>query len=195
MEVIVKKSKSKKGKVVSWMGGRMSFSSYMSELLRSEIYNLNNKVAPGQINPLNYITKKQTEISAIPNKNEFLIESFKTKDGFHTVFYPFEGRLIHEALSHLIAYRISLLKPITFSLAYNDYGFELLSDEFLDVQEIIDNNLWDESYLYEDLNKSINTSEMARRKFRDIAVISLMYWFWEWVQICIRHLFFRVLRN
>ena len=109
---------------------------------------------------------------AIPNKNEFLIESFKTKDGFHTVFYPFEGRLIHEALSHLIAYRISLLKPITFSLAYNDYGFELLSDEFLDVQEIIDNNLWDESYLYEDLNKSINTSEMARRKFRDIAVIS-----------------------
>ncbi|MBL6871724.1 MAG: ligase-associated DNA damage response DEXH box helicase [Flavobacteriales bacterium] len=172
MEVIVKKSNSKKGKVVSWMGGRMSFSSYMSELLRSEIYNLNNKVAPGQNNPLNYITKKQTEISAIPNEYEFLIESFKTKDGFHTVFYPFEGRLIHEALSHLIAYRISLLKPITFSLAYNDYGFELLSDEFLDVQEIIDNNLWDESYLYEDLNKSINTSEMARRKFRDIAVIS-----------------------
>ena len=38
MEVVVKKSKSKKGKVVSWMGGRMSFSSYMSELLREELY-------------------------------------------------------------------------------------------------------------------------------------------------------------
>ena len=172
MEVIVKKSKAKKGKIVSWMGGRMSFSSYMSELLREELYELNKSLLSDPENPLNFLTKKQLEFSAIPNSDEFLIESFQTKDGFHTIFYPFEGRFIHEALSHLIAYRISLLKPITFSLAYNDYGFELLSDEFLDVQDILDNNLWDDSYLYQDLKDSINTSEMARRKFRDIAVIS-----------------------
>ena len=172
MEVIVKKSKAKKGKIVSWMGGRMGFSSYMSELLRAELYDLNKSLLSNTENPLNYLTKKQLEFSAIPNSDEFLIESFKTNDGFHTIFYPFEGRFIHEALSHLIAYRISLLNPITFSLAYNDYGFELLSDEFLDVQDILDNNLWDDSYLFQDLNDSINTSEMARRKFRDIAVIS-----------------------
>ena len=172
MEVIVKKSKAKKGKIVSWIGGRMGFSSYMSELLRAELYDLNKSLLSNLENPLNYLTKKQLEFSAIPNSDEFLIESFKTKDGFHTIFYPFEGRFIHEALSHLIAYRISLLSPITFSLAYNDYGFELLSDEFLDVQDILDNNLWDDSYLFQDLNDSINTSEMARRKFRDIAVIS-----------------------
>ena len=172
MEVIVKKSKAKKGKIVSWMGGRMGFSSYMSELLRAELYDLNKSILPNTENPLNYLTKKQLEFSAIPNFDEFLIESFKTKDGFHTIFYPFEGRFIHEALSHLIAYRISLLNPISFSLAYNDYGFELLSDEFLNVQDILDNNLWDDSHLFQDLNDSINTSEMARRKFRDIAVIS-----------------------
>jgi ATP-dependent Lhr-like helicase len=172
MEVIVKKSKAKKGKIVSWMGGRMGFSSYMSELLRAELYDLNKSLLSNTENPLNYLTKKQLEFSAIPNFDEFLIESFKTKDGFHTIFYPFEGRFIHEALSHLIAYRISLLNPISFSLAYNDYGFELLSDEFLDVQDILDNNLWDDSHLFQDLNDSINTSEMARRKFRDIAVIS-----------------------
>jgi ATP-dependent Lhr-like helicase len=172
MEVIVKKTKAKKGKIVSWMGGRMGFTSYMSELLRTELYDLNKSLLNNPENPLNYLTKKQLEFSAIPNSDEFLIESFKTKDGFHTIFYPFEGRFIHEALSHLIAYRISLLNPITFSLAYNDYGFELLSDEFLDVQDILDNNLWDDSHLFQDLNDSINTSEMARRKFRDIAVIS-----------------------
>ena len=172
MEVIVKKSKAKKGKIVSWMGGRMGFSSYMSELLRAELYDLNKSLLSKTENPLNYLTEKQLEFSAIPNSDEFLIESFKTKDGFHTIFYPFEGRFIHEALSHLIAYRISLLNPISFSLAYNDYGFELLSDEFLDVQDILDNNLWDDSHLFQDLNDSINTSEMARRKFRDIAVIS-----------------------
>ena len=172
MEVLVKKSKSKKGKVVSWMGGRMSFSSYMSELLRNELYELNNPQSNKDISPLNYLAKIQFQISTIPKENEFLIESFETKEGFHTVFYPFEGRFVHEALSHLIAYRISLLKPVTFSLAYNDYGFELLSDEFLNIENVLDNNLWDESYLFEDLNQSINTSEMARRKFRDIAVIS-----------------------
>jgi len=172
MEVIVKKSKAKKGKIVSWMGGRMGFSSYMSELLRAELYDLNKSLLSNPENPLNYLTKKQLEFSAIPNSDEFLIESFRTKDGFHTIFYPFEGRFIHEALSHLIAYRISLLNPITFSLAYNDYGFELLSNEFLDIQDILDNNLWDDSHLFQDLNDSINTSEMARRKFRDIAVIS-----------------------
>ena len=172
MEVIVKKSKAKKGKIVSWMGGRMGFSSYMSELLRAELYDLKKSLLSNPENPLNYLTKKQLEFSAIPNSEEFLIESFKTKDGFHTIFYPFEGRFIHEALSHLIAYRISLLNPITFSLAYNDYGFELLSEKFLDVQDILDNNLWEDSHLFQDLNDSINTSEMARRKFRDIAVIS-----------------------
>ena len=172
MEVIVKISNSKKGKVVSWMGGRMSFSSYMSELLREELYKLNNPYNYKNLKSLKYLSNSQKQISSIPNENQFLVESFKTKEGFHTLFYPFEGRQVHEALSHLLAYRLSLLKPITFSLAYNDYGFELLSNEFLEIQQIIDNNLWDDSFLLDDLNKSINISEMARRKFRDIAVIS-----------------------
>ena len=172
MEVVVKKSKSKKGKVVSWMGGRMSFSSYMSELLREELYKLNNPVNNKDLQSLEYLSNAQKQISSIPNENQFLVESFKSKEGFHTLFYPFEGRLVHEALSHLLAYRIALLRPITFSLAYNDYGFELLSDEFLNLDHIVENNLWDDSFLLDDLNQSINTSEMARRKFRDIAVIS-----------------------
>ena len=150
----------------------MSFSSYMSELLREELYKLNNPYNYKNLKSLKYLSNSQKQISSIPNENQFLVESFKTKEGFHTLFYPFEGRQVHEALSHLLAYRLSLLKPITFSLAYNDYGFELLSNEFLEIQQIIDNNLWDDSFLLDDLNKSINISEMARRKFRDIAVIS-----------------------
>ena len=118
----------------------MGFSSYMSELLRNELYELNNPQLNKDISPLNYLAKIQLQISTIPKENEFLIESFETKEGFHTIFYPFEGRFVHEALSHLIAYRISLLKPVTFSLAYNDYGFELLSDEFLNIENIRGSN-------------------------------------------------------
>ena len=71
-----------------------------------------------------------------------------------------------------MAYRISLLSPITFSMSFNDYGFELLSDQAFEREDFMDNNLLTPEHLLDDLEKSINVSEMARRRFRDIAVIS-----------------------
>ena len=103
-----------------------------------------------------------------------MIETFKSREGYHHIFYPFEGRFVHEALGSLLAYRISLLSPITFSIAFNDYGFEILSDQQIDMQQVLDNDLFTSAYLFEDLQKSLNSTEMARRKFRDIAVISGM---------------------
>ena len=169
----VKRSKKKSNKVVSFMGGRMTLSSQMSELLREELQSeAEHKHQTPELKALKQLFKRQEKESIIPKENEFLIESFKTREGYHTIFYPFEGRFVHEAMSGLLAYRISLLNPITFSLAYNDYGFELLSDQPVDVQQIIDNNLFSIDYLFSDLQKSINATELARRKFRDIAVIS-----------------------
>lgn len=174
MQVLVRKSNKKTAKVPSWMGGRMSFSSEMSDMLRDELYNVNRTDLPlsKELKALAPIFTRQQKESIIPSKEEFLIETFKTREGYHAVFYPFEGRFVHEAMASLIAYRISLLSPITFTIAYNDYGFELLSDQLFDIQEIIDNNLFTAAYLKSDLQKSLNATEMARRKFRDIAVIS-----------------------
>ena len=115
---------------------------------------------------------RQRKESIVPDTNQFLIETFKTREGFHAVFYPFEGRFVHEALASIISYRISLLSPITFSLAYNDYGFELLSDQEIDMESVFDNNLFSTEYVHHDLQKSLNSTEMARRKFRDISVIA-----------------------
>ncbi|MBQ4820411.1 ligase-associated DNA damage response DEXH box helicase [Aquimarina sp. MMG016] len=174
MQVLVRKSKQKTSKVPSWMGGRMSFSSEMSNLLREELYissSANPKVSK-ELKALTHIFDRQKKESIVPGPDEFLIETFKTRDGHHAVFYPFEGRFVHEALGSLIAYRISLLAPISFSIAFNDYGFELLSDQEIDMQQVLDNNLFTTAYLSKDLRKSLNATEMARRKFRDIAVIS-----------------------
>ncbi|MDO1502591.1 hypothetical protein Q2T40_20910 [Winogradskyella maritima] len=77
-------------------------------------------------------------------------------------------------MSSLLSYRISLLSPITASLAFNDYGFEMLSDKPIDIQAVLDNDLFTTDYMLADLQKSLNSNEMARRKFRDIAVISGM---------------------
>jgi ATP-dependent Lhr-like helicase len=172
MQVLVRKSRQKTSKIPSWMGGRMTLSSQMSELLREELYSFKKqeKQAP-EIKALQHIFARQQKDSMVPAAGEFLIETFKTREGYHAIFYPFEGRFVHEAMGSLLAYRISLLQPITFSIAFNDYGFELLSDKAIDMQQVLDNDLFTPQYLNDDLQKSLNSTEMARRKFRDIAVI------------------------
>lgn len=173
MQVLVRKADPKKtARVVSWMGGRMTLSAQMSELLREELYTANTENLTPELKALKPIFDRQRKESIVPNNDEFLIETFKTREGFHALFYPFEGRYVHEAMASLISYRISLLSPITFSLAYNDYGFELLSDQEIDMQSVFDNNLFSTEYIHHDLQKSLNSTEMARRKFRDIAVIA-----------------------
>jgi len=172
MQVLVRNSNSKSSKLVSWMGGRLSFSAQMSEMLRQEMYSANEEKLTPELQALAPVFKRQRKESIVPTGGEFLIETFKTREGYHAIFYPFEGRFVHEALASLLAYRISLLSPISFSLAYNDYGFELLSDQEMDVQSVLDNNLFSTEYVHYDLQKSLNATEMARRKFRDIAVIS-----------------------
>ncbi|ORL44695.1 DEAD/DEAH box helicase [Zunongwangia atlantica 22II14-10F7] len=176
MQVLVKKSKKKTAKVPSWMGGRMTFSAQMSEFLREEMYLASEyDSATGKSEELSALTgifERQKKESVIPKSDEFLIETFKTREGYHAIFYPFEGRFVHEALGSLLAYRISLLSPISFSIAFNDYGFELLSDQEIDMQQVLDNNLFSVEFLMDDLYKSLNATEMARRKFRDIAVIA-----------------------
>ncbi len=176
MSAHVRNSTKRTNKVPSWMGGRLSFSAKMSELLRQELYTAELPFSKQsiEIQSLALMFAKQREGSIVPQPHQFLIETFKTSDGYHHIFYPFEGRAIHEGMSSLLAYRISLLTPITCSLAFNDYGFELLSDKALDIQEILDNDLFSSEYMLSDLQKSLNSNEMAKRKFRDIAVISGM---------------------
>ncbi|TMM58480.1 ligase-associated DNA damage response DEXH box helicase [Maribacter algarum] len=176
MQVHVRNSSKKTNKVPAWGGGRMTLSAQMSKLLREELYtvSLDKKDQSKEIKSLLPMFNQQRFESIVPRPDEFLIETFKTRDGYHHLFYPFEGRFVHEAMGSLLGYRISLLSPITFSLAFNDYGFELLSDKEIDIQQVIDNNLFSTEFMLDDLQKSLNSTEMARRKFRDIAVISGM---------------------
>ncbi|MGB1031216.1 MAG: DNA ligase-associated DEXH box helicase, partial [Flavobacteriales bacterium] len=173
--VTVKPSNKESGKIPSWQGGRLNFSSMMSDMLRKVIDSFKTQESiPPEMAKLAPILEVQSSRSHLPGKNEFLIEQMKSKEGFHLFMFPFEGRLVHEGIASLLAYRLSLIKSISFSLAYNDYGLELLSDQEIPLQEGLDNNVFTTDYLMEDLEASINSSEMARRKFRDIAVISGM---------------------
>lgn len=172
MTVLVRKSNSKKSIVPSWMGGRMSLTANLGRVLRLTF----DKIVAGnydepELKALTGLFNLQKLLSHIPLAHELLIEHIEDKDGYHLMVYPFEGRQVHEAMSALMAYRISKITPITFSIAMNDYGFELLSDKPIPVDDTNARELFTLDNLLADIQRSINSVEMATRKFRDIAMI------------------------
>jgi ATP-dependent Lhr-like helicase len=179
MTAIVKKSNATKAIVPSWNGGRMPLSANLGLMLRkkfNEVHLLFDdqqqaKKLDIELQVLKPLFALQRALSHIPKENELLIEQIETSDGFHLFVYPFEGRLVHEAMAALLAYRISRITPISFSFAMNDYGFELLSDQPISVDDSNVYELFSADGLSADIQRSVNSAEMARRKFRDVAVI------------------------
>lgn len=173
MQVLVKSAGNTKGIIPAWMGGRMPLSSELSAMMQQKLqaYSV-SKTANGELKELKPLLELQEKRSAIMSLDDFLIEDFTDKEGHHLFFYPLEGRFVHEGISALIAFRISKIKPISFSIALNDYGFELLSDQEIPLELALKNNLFETSNLHNDIYKSINITEMAKRRFRDIATIS-----------------------
>lgn len=173
MEARVKVSKAKSGKVPSFLGGRLPLSGPLSQAIREQldVFATGGELSE-ELKELKPLLELQKETSHLPTKNELLIEQFKTREGFHLFVYPFEGRLVHEGMAAILANRIGMLQPFSFSIAMNDYGFELLSDKEVDLDIVMDNNLFSAEFLYEDALKSMNATETAMRKFRDIATIA-----------------------
>lgn len=171
MSVMVRKSNSKKSIVPSWMGGRMSLTANLGRILRETFNKVLIDEDDIELKSLHGLFELQQQLSHIPRNNELLVEQIEDKNGYHLVVYPFEGRQVHEAMSAILAYRIGKITPITFSISMNDYGFELLSDQPIPVDDSNVRELFTTENLLADIQKSVNNTEMAKRKFRDIAVI------------------------
>ncbi|MGZ5273464.1 MAG: helicase-related protein, partial [Kaistella sp.] len=174
MTVFVRNSKGK-AIIPSYLGGRLPLTSHLSHFLRLKLSDsLQAKSSEKELKFLHPLLVSQEQNSHIPKDDEFLVEMIETRDGHHLFMYPFEGRLIHEVMAALIAFRISKITPISFSMAMNDYGFELLSSQEIPINESVLEDILSKENLIQDVLSSVNATEMARRKFRDIAVISGM---------------------
>lgn len=173
MTAQVKKSKRKTGPIPRWGGGKASFTSLLSHGLRRKLEDAANGVYKGpEMNAIRPLLEKHQEMSTLPLSNQLLIEQLRSDEGTHFFIYPLEGKYIHEVLAALCAYRISVSQPITFSIASNDYGFELLTDQEIEIEDFLELDLFSRDNLLDDIYASINNTEMAKRKFRDIATIA-----------------------
>jgi ATP-dependent helicase Lhr and Lhr-like helicase len=175
LDMLVKKSNKQKGVVPRWGGGRMPLTSNLSELLRKALGSAIGHLDPADpLSTVQPLLEVQARRSAVPGESEFLCEHLADRDGMHLFFYPFEGRVIHEILAALIAWRITQVYEATFSLAYNDYGFELFCDQKLVAEDLLALDLFSPTNLRAELERSINHTDLARHRFREVATIAGM---------------------
>lgn len=169
----VRRAKGISGAIPRWAGARMPLSSELAAAVRIKLEEarLGDYGGP-EMQAVKPVLALQAERSAIPRPDELLIERWDARDGHHLFLYPFEGRLVHEGLSALFAYRMAQLTPISFAFSCNDYGFELVSPDRAPVEQALEAGLLSTAHLLHDVLQSLNAAELARRQFREIARVA-----------------------
>ncbi len=169
----VRRSTAKSNSVPHWSGARMPISPQLAAWIRVKLDEARRGIYQGrEMEAVRGILELQAAWSRLPAPDELLIERVRTREGHHLFFYPVEGRLVHEGLAALFAYRMAQLRPISFTLAANDYGLELLSAEGAPLDESLEAGLLSSEHLLHDIPASLNAAELARRQFREIARIA-----------------------
>ncbi|MDB5841629.1 MAG: ligase-associated damage response box helicase [Herminiimonas sp.] len=186
MTAYVKRATGKRGAVPRWQGGKMPLSSELAHaaLDRLQEADLGRYDGP-EMRALQPLLDVQRRWSGLPTARHLVLESMRSREGWHLFMYPFAGRSVHMGLAYLISYRIARHRPTTFSIAVNDYGFELLSPEPIDFKILCmpragdlplddtgPDDLFSTDNLLEDVLASLNAAELAQRRFREIARIS-----------------------
>ncbi|MEO5802018.1 MAG: ligase-associated DNA damage response DEXH box helicase, partial [Verrucomicrobiota bacterium] len=173
MTAYVRRAKKFSGLVPQWMGGRMPLSSQLAKVVRRKLSEARRGFYQGEeMQAVQSILEIQNRWSRIPDPDELLIERLQMRDGVHHFIFPFAGRLVHEGLAALTAYRVAKIIPASIAVTVNDYGFALLSAAVISLNEQDWKNIFTQENLVEDLLACLNSAELARRQFREIARIA-----------------------
>jgi ATP-dependent helicase Lhr and Lhr-like helicase len=173
MAAYVKKATRNKGTVPTWQGSKMALSAELAEA----VLEMMQRAAQGdffepEMEAARPMLQTQARLSRIPTLRTVLVEAFRSREGYHLYVYPFAGRHVHLGLASLLAWRLARDRPNTFSMSVNDYGFELVSAEEFDLAPVTGKQVFDTGNLLADVLASLNSTELAQRRFREIARIA-----------------------
>ena len=192
MTAWVKRTTGKRPAVPRWAGGRMPFSSTLADAVVQQLALADEgRYDTPELQCVRPLLEIQQQWSALPTPQKLLAETLHTREGWHLFVYPFAGRPVHLGIANLLAWRIAQHEPRTFSIAFNDYGFELLSAVEVDWSELlprvlksghdgeaqaamgqVDAEAGERQALLHEVLASLNASELTRRRFREIARVS-----------------------
>jgi ATP-dependent Lhr-like helicase len=173
MTAYVKRSTVKKAAVPRWNGGRMPLSNELAQAVVARFSAAARGEFSGpEMQALRPLLELQQRWSGVPTSQSLLAETLKSREGWHLFLYPFAGRQVHLGLGSLLAWRVSQQQAVTFSIAVNDYGLELLSATSVDWAQALKPELLSAEHLLRDVLASLNAGELALRRFREIARIA-----------------------
>jgi ATP-dependent Lhr-like helicase len=173
MTAYVKKAVKSRGLITTWGGAKMPLSTELADATLEVL----EQAAEGRFDEPELVAaepmlRTQATMSKLPTRATLLVEHLSSREGQHVFIYPFAGRNVHIGLASLLAWRLARDAPNTFSLSINDYGLEMLSALPIDLSVIADGRLFEEGDLLHDVLASLNSSQLARQRFREIARIA-----------------------
>jgi ATP-dependent Lhr-like helicase len=179
MTAFVKRATGSRGAIARWQGAKMPMSSELAHAALEQLRQAAEGRFEGpEMQAIRPLLDIQTKWSALPTLDTLVLESMKSREGYHLFVYPFAGRSVHMGLASLFAYRIGRRQPITFSIAINDYGFELLSPDPVDWEREfagatgLEVGLFETEHLLEDVLDSLNATQLSQQRFREVARIA-----------------------
>ncbi|QGZ39118.1 ATP-dependent Lhr-like helicase [Pseudoduganella flava] len=179
MTAYVRRATGAKGAVPRWQGGKMPLSSELAHAALEQMRLATEGIYRGpEMAAVRPLLEIQERWSALPTPQRTVIESLHSREGYHLFMYPFAGRSVHIGLASLLSWRVGRMQPATFSIAVNDYGFELLAPEAVPWLDVFapshgrDVALFSTERLLEDVLASLNATELSQRRFREIARIA-----------------------
>ena len=177
MTAFVKRAVKPKGVVTSWAGAKMPLSNELADAVLDVLADAAqggcvDTLGEPELEAAKPMLEAQLRLSRLPTPQTLLIERFESREGQHLFVYPFAGRNAHIGLASLLAWRLAKDAPNTFSISINDYGFELLSALPIATELLRDQSLFTANDLLPDVLASLNSSELARRRFREIARVA-----------------------
>jgi ATP-dependent Lhr-like helicase len=176
----VRRATKPKGVVPAWAGSKMPLSSELADAVQAVL----DGVAAGdgaatagpapepELRAALPMLQTQARLSHIPVRQRLLVERLATREGHHLFLYPFAGRNVHIGLAQLLAWRLARKQPNTFSLSVNDLGLEIVGVRPIDFEAGVAQGLFDSADLLADVLASLNSGELAQRRFREIARVA-----------------------
>jgi ATP-dependent helicase Lhr and Lhr-like helicase len=160
--------------VPRWNGGRMPLTTLLSDAVLDLVREATRPGGrPGrEVAAVLPLLQTQARWSRLPDRDTLLVERWRGRDGEHAFVFPFAGRLVHEGLASLVAWRLARERPATLTLAFNDWGFEIAGRDPLPDSAAAWRRLFSPLSLLDDLLGCLNSTEMARRHFREIARVA-----------------------
>ena len=173
MTAYVRRAGDARGAVPRWGGGRMPLSSEMAGAVLARLARAGAGEFDGpEMAMARPLLELQSRWSALPGPQTLLVEALASREGHHLFVYPFAGRHVHVGIGSLLAWRLAGGRGATFSIAVNDYGLELVSPDPVDWAPVRDARAFSADGLLDDVLASLNSGELAQRRFREIARVS-----------------------